>query len=228
MRQQVGSDAYHGGYLDTGAGHLHPLNYALGLAESARQAGVRIFEGARAVAYSDENIISVETHHARIRCGRLVLACNGYLGDLAPKLAGKIMPVNNFMLATEPLREERARSIIRDDVAVSDSKFVINYFRLSADKRLLFGGGETYSRRFPRDIGGFVRLYMLRIYPQLADAAIDYAWGGTLAITLNRLPHLGRLGNFSKSPCNVGDHVGVGLSFRDAVRSGIGKCRLRS
>ncbi len=108
-------------------------------------------------------------------------------------MAGKIMPINNFIIATEPLDEARARSIIRDDLAVSDSKFVVDYYRLSADRRLLFGGGENYRRGFPSDIAAFVRKPMLRVFPQLANTRIDYAWGSTLAITLNRLPDVGRL-----------------------------------
>jgi gamma-glutamylputrescine oxidase len=123
----------------------------------------------------------------------VVLACNGYLEGLEPRIAGRIMPINNYVLATEPLGEAGAKSLIRDDVAVADSKFVIDYYRLSADKRLLFGGGETYRRSFPRDMKGFVRKYMLRVYPQLAETRIDYAWGGTLAVTLNRMPDFGRL-----------------------------------
>lgn len=103
------------------------------------------------------------------------------------------MPINNYMLATEPLPEALARSLIRDDTSMSDTLFVINYWKLSADNRLLFGGGESYSRRFPADIGRFVQKYMLRIYPELAGTRIDYGWGGTLAITMNRMPDFGRL-----------------------------------
>ena len=108
-------------------------------------------------------------------------------------MAGKIMPINNFILATEPLGDELAREIIRDDTAVADTLFVVNYWKLSADKRLIFGGGENYSSQFPKDIKSFVRKYMLQTYPQLANTKIDYGWGGTLAITLNRMPHFGRL-----------------------------------
>jgi gamma-glutamylputrescine oxidase len=103
------------------------------------------------------------------------------------------MPVANYMLATAPLGAERAAALIPDDIAICDTKFVVDYFRLSADRRLLFGGGETYSGREPRDLKRFVRTYMLRVFPALADAPVDYAWGGTLAITLSRLPHFGRL-----------------------------------
>src|SRR5690606_26714577 len=120
-------------------------------------------------------------------------AGNAYLGRLAPAIAGAIMPINNYIIATEPLGDMRAGALIPNDVAVHDTKFVVDYYRLSADRRLLFGGGETYSSHDPRDIAGFVRRYMLRVFPQLADVRIDYAWGGQLAITLSRLPHLGRL-----------------------------------
>jgi gamma-glutamylputrescine oxidase len=122
-----------------------------------------------------------------------LLACNGYLGGLEPRLAGKIMPINNFVVATESLGAEAATALIRNRACVHDTRFVVNYFRLSRDHRLIFGGGENYRTRFPRDIAAFVRPYMLRIFPQLAAARIDYAWGGTLAITLNRLPCIGRL-----------------------------------
>jgi gamma-glutamylputrescine oxidase len=135
----------------------------------------------------------VTTEHGRVEARYVVLAMNGYLGRLVPELAGWIMPINNFMLATAPLGEAAARALIRDDVAVADSKFVLDYFRLSADRRLLFGGGETYGPRFPSDIKSFVRRYMLRTFPQLADVAIDHGWGGTVAITRNRLPHFARL-----------------------------------
>jgi gamma-glutamylputrescine oxidase len=107
------------------------------------------------------------------------------------------MPINNFIIATEPLDEAQLAEINPRDVAIADSRFVVNYYRLSADKRLLFGGGENYSSNFPADIASFVRKPMLEVYPQLTDTRIDYAWGGTLAVTLNRMPHFGRLGKHS-------------------------------
>ncbi len=194
VAEMLGTGIYHGGSLDRDAGHLHPLNYALGLAHAAQQAGARIFEDSPVTGIESGARPCATTARGRVRARYLVLACNGYLEGLERRIAGKIMPINNYILATEPLGETGARDIIRDDVAVSDTKFVIDYYRLSADKRLLFGGGETYRRGFPADIKGFVRKYMLRVYPQLAEARIDYAWGGTLAITLNRLPSFGRLG----------------------------------
>lgn len=191
--EMLGTGIYNGGLLDSDAAHLHPLNYALGLARAAEEAGARLFEDARVTGYRDGPSCRLDCNGHQVRAQHVVLACNGYLDRLEPRLAGKIMPINNFILATEPLDEALAREIIRDDVAVADTKFVIDYYRLSADRRLLFGGGENYRRSFPKDIAGFVRKYMLRVYPQLEPLRIDYAWGGTLAITLNRMPDFGRL-----------------------------------
>ncbi|PLW83787.1 FAD-dependent oxidoreductase [Kineobactrum sediminis] len=184
---------FHGGALDSGAYHLHPLNYALGLARAAVELGATLHEGSRVTSYREGTRVNVNTGRGTIRARFLVLACNGYLEKLESRTAGRIMPINNYMLATEPLPETLARQLIRDDTSMSDSLFVINYWKLSADNRLLFGGGESYSRRFPADIPGFVRKYMLRIYPELAETRIDYGWGGTLAITMNRMPDFGRL-----------------------------------
>ncbi len=195
VRAMLGTDRYYGGEYWTEGAHLHPLNYALGLAEAAHRAGVKIFENSRVQSYSTGDNALVTTDKGSVRADYVLLACNGYLGKLEPRIAGKIMPINNFILATEPLSEELCRAINRDDLAVADSKFVINYFKLSADNRLLWGGGENYSNRFPKDIGAFVRKYMLEVYPQLADVKIDYGWGGTLAITLNRMPYFDRIDN---------------------------------
>ena len=193
MTDMLGTTVYHGGSLDTDAGHLHPLNYALGLAKAAHEAGARLFEDSRVLTYDRAQPTTIRTSSGVVKARYLVLACNGYLDTLEPRISSTIMPINNFVLATEPLGTDRARALIRDDVAVADTKFVIDYYRLSADKRLLFGGGENYTRRFPADLKRFVRKYMLRVYPQLSDTRIDYAWGGTLAVTLKRMPHFGRL-----------------------------------
>lgn len=195
MRDMLDTNVYFGGWLDTGAAHLHPLNYALGLARAAAAAGVRIHENSRADRYTHSSQIRIQGENASVSADFLVLACNAYLEKLEPRIAGPVIPINNFILATQPMTEAEAHTLIRDDVAVADSKFVINYFRLSADKRLLFGGGETYTRRFPGDIKAFVRKYMLKVYPQLDNTRIDYAWGGRLAVTMNRMPHFGRLKN---------------------------------
>ena len=192
-RAIVGTDAYHAALLDPNAAHLHPLNYAIGLAKAAKAAGARIYEMSEVVGIERGAEPVVRTGKGSIRAGHVVLAANGYLGDLAPEVASRVMPINNFILATEPLGEALAQRLISNDVAVADSKFVVNYYRLSADRRLLFGGRESYGYRFPRDLKGFVRKAMLEIYPQLSETRIDYGWGGTLAITMSRMPYFARL-----------------------------------
>ena len=195
LAELTSGQGFHGGTVDSGCKHLHPLNDALGLAAAANSLGATLHEGSRVLGYREGDKVEVKTDQGTVTANFLVLACNGYLEKLEPRTAGRIMPINNYMLATEPLPEALARQLIRDDTSMSDSLFVINYWKLSADNRLLFGGGETYSRRFPGDIPGFVRKYMLKIYPELADTRIDYGWGGTLAITMNRMPDFGRLSN---------------------------------
>lgn len=189
----LGTDRYHGGVLDTGCWHLHPLNYVLGLAAAAEKAGAVIHEQSRAVSLVHGDPAVVKTAEGEVRAEFVVLACDTYLGDLDRRVDATNMPINNFMIATEPFTEAAARRLIPDDVAVADTKFVINYWRFSSDHRLIFGGGETYSSKFPTDIPGFVRRYLLKIYPQLRDVRIDYGWGGTIGITLRRLPHFGRI-----------------------------------
>jgi gamma-glutamylputrescine oxidase len=193
LTEMTSGQGFHGGTLDMGCKHLHPLQYARGLAKAASELGASIFENSQVTSYTEGSEVRVKTEQGEVRARYLIVACNGYLEKLEPRTAGRIMPINNYMLATEPLPEQTARRLIRDDASMSDSLFVINYWKLSADNRLLFGGGESYSRRFPADIGRFVQKYMLRIYPELADTPIDYGWGGTLAITLNRMPDFGRL-----------------------------------
>ena len=191
--EYVATNDFIEGLYDTEALNLHPLNYTLGLARGASDAGVRIFENSRVTSYTKTDPAVVTTATGSVKASFIVLACNGYLGNLEPRSAGKIMPINNFMIATEPLGEDRAREVINGRFGVHDTRFVVNYFRMSDDHRLLFGGGENYRPGFPKDIAKFVRPYMLNLFPQLKDAGVDYAWGGTLSVTVNRLPHLGRL-----------------------------------
>ena len=193
IREMVASESYCGGLYDSGGGHLHPLNYALGLADALGAAGGRIHEGSRVTHIDWHEPAVVHTEAGSVRADHVLLCGNGYLGRLEPRIESFVMPIDNHVLATEPLGEARARALIRDDCCVHATKFVVDYFRLTADHRLLFGGGETYTEAGPRDIGDFVRGYMLRVFPQLADVGIDYAWSGRLAITLNRLPSFGRI-----------------------------------
>ncbi|MFV0491884.1 MAG: NAD(P)/FAD-dependent oxidoreductase [Pseudorhodobacter sp.] len=182
----IGSKAFAGGIIDRGAGHIHPLNFAIGLARAAIAAGVVIHEKSEVhnIVHGQQPIL--RTDSGQVRCKHVVLAGNGYLGRFDRKISSRVMPINNFIIATEPLGD-RAKQILSEPVAVCDTKFVVNYWRLSDDNRLLFGGGESYGYRFP-DIVKTVRKPMLAIYPQLRDIRIDHAWGGTLAITPHRLP----------------------------------------
>ena len=191
--EYVATNDFVEGLYDTEALNLHPLNYTLGLARAASDAGVRIFENSRVTSYTRTDPAVVTTATGKVTASFIVLACNGYLGNLEPRSASKIMPINNFMIATEPLGEDRAREVINGRFGVHDTRFVVNYFRMSDDHRLLFGGGENYRPDFPKNIAKFVRPYMLKLFPQLKDVGVDYAWGGTLSVTVNRLPHLGRL-----------------------------------
>ncbi|MFT7048537.1 MAG: gamma-glutamylputrescine oxidase [Halioglobus sp.] len=193
VAQMTSGQGFNGGILDARSKHLHPLKYAQGLAKAASLLGAQLYEHSRVLSYSEGGNVTVNTAEGTVNAAFMVLACNGYLEKLEPRTAGRIMPINNFMLATEPLSEALARRLIRDDTSMSDTLFVINYWKLSADNRLLFGGGENYTRRFPKDIKAFVRKGMLQIYPELADTRIDYGWGGTLAVTMNRMPDFGRL-----------------------------------
>ncbi len=186
IRRLIGSTVYKGGEVDRGAGHIHPLNFALGLGRAAAAAGARIFERSEVLGIDHGPRPVVRTGGGRVTCSHVILACNGYLGRLEPEVAARVMPINNFIVATEPLGD-RAAAILSEPVAVADTRFVVNYWRLSDDGRLLFGGGESYGWRFP-DIVQTVTRPMLEVYPQLRDTRIDYAWGGTLAITMNRMP----------------------------------------
>ena len=193
IEARVGSSRYHGGLHDPGSGHLHPLNYALGLAAAARAAGARLFEDSEVTAITGGGRPSARTAAGRVRARHLVLAGNAYMGPLAAAMHRHVMPVGSCIAATEPLDPAMARDLLGDNEAVADCNFILNYFRLSADRRMLFGGRASYSTLQPRDLAGFMRRKMLHVFPQLAGRRIDYAWGGNLGITLNRMPHLGRI-----------------------------------
>lgn len=194
MRGMIASEAYHGGTFDSRSGHIDPLAFALGLARMAKAAGARLHETSRVIRINQGTKVQVHTDQAKITAGHVVLACNGYIGDLQPDVARRVMPINNYIAATAPMDPADQEQIIKGNIAVADSKFVVNYFRFSDDHRLLFGGTESYGYRFPADIATQVRKPLAEIFPQLADCQIDYAWGGTLGITMNRMPHYARYG----------------------------------
>ena len=194
LRELLATDRYLGALYDSNSAHLHPLNYTLGLARAAEQQGVRIFEATRATRFAPAGAqVRIQTPGGEVRARFLVLCGNVYLGDTAPQLASKIMAVATYIVATEPLGAERARQLIANNAAVSDMNWVLDYFRRSADHRLLFGGRVNYSGLKSFDAPGATRARMLRVFPQLEGVRIDYAWGGHVDITLNRAPHFGRL-----------------------------------
>ena len=189
MRALCRSKVYRGGILDWDAGHLHPLRYVIGLARAAEAAGAVIYEKTEAI---DVKTGRVTCKTGTVQADHVVIAGNGYLPDLDSDISSRVMPINSFIAATEPL-EGRASDVLTKDVAVADDKFVVNYFRLSEDKRLLFGGRENYGIGFPTDIVGALRRRMEHLFPQLNGVGIDYHWGGTLGITMTRLPMLRRI-----------------------------------
>jgi gamma-glutamylputrescine oxidase len=195
LRAILATDRYLGALYDTNSGHLHPLNYTLGLATAAESLGVHIFEGTRAVSFTDAAgaKVRISTPQGEVRARFLVLCGNVYLGATAPTLASKIMAVATYIVATEPLGNERARQLIANNAAVSDMNWVLDYFRRSADERLLFGGRVNYSGFKSFDAPSATRARMLKVFPQLEDVRVEYSWGGEVDITLNRAPHFGRL-----------------------------------
>lgn len=190
----MATERYIAGLFDSNSGHLHPLNYTLGLNQAAQRAGTRVFENSPAMSISEGDTITVRTARGEVRCRYLAICCNAYLGNLLKPIRSKIMPVGTYIVATEPLGEDTARSLIGNDMAVADINFVLDYFRLSEDTRLLFGGRVSYSRIPPPGLSRSIRSRMIKVYPQLGDARIDYSWGGYVAITVNRAPHFGRVG----------------------------------
>ncbi|MCQ4312454.1 FAD-binding oxidoreductase [Pseudomonas stutzeri] len=193
MREVIGSDRYLGGLVDMGSGHLHPLNLALGEAAVAQSLGVRLFErsAVERIDYGAE--VRVHTAQGSVRAGQLVLAGNAYLGNLNPSLAGKVLPAGSYIIATEPLPETLRRELLPQNMAVCDQRVALDYFRLSADGRLLFGGACHYSGRDPKDIAAYMQPKMLEVFPQLQGTRIDFQWGGMIGIGANRLPQIGRL-----------------------------------
>ncbi|MEM9434780.1 MAG: FAD-binding oxidoreductase [Pseudomonadota bacterium] len=192
ISQVTGSQVFAGGLLDHGAGHLHPFRYAIALARVAKSAGVRIFEQSRVHRLTEGPPAIVHCDDGKIHAKDVIIATNGYGSGLHRRLSARVMPINNFMVATEPLGS-LGSEILTQNHAVADDKFVVNYFRKSEDGRLLFGGGESYGYKFPSDITGLVRPAIERVYPQLKGIRIDHSWGGTLAITMSRLPFVARL-----------------------------------
>jgi gamma-glutamylputrescine oxidase len=193
LKSHVRSERYLGGLIDPRSGHLHPLKFTRGVARAAEAAGAKIFENSQVLRYEDGPEVTVRTAHGTVRCAHLVLCGNAYIGAVAPSLTRRILGVGTYIIATEPLGEERVRALLPSNAAIADINWILDYFRRSADHRLLFGGRVSYSAVQPPHLAESMRKRMLRIFPTLADVKVAYAWGGYLDITMNRAPDFGRL-----------------------------------
>lgn len=194
IREVVGTDRYVGGMLDMSGGHIHPLNLALGEAAAVASLGGAIHEQSPATRIDRGPQPVVHTPNGQVKAKFVVVAGNAYLGGLVPELASKSMPCGTQVIATEPLSDELARSLLPQDYCVEDCNYLLDYFRLSGDKRLIYGGGVVYGARDPADIEAIIRPKLLKTFPQLKDVKIDYTWTGNFLLTLSRLPQVGRIG----------------------------------
>lgn len=194
LGEVIGSSCYQGALVDMGSGHLHPLNLVLGEARVARSLGVKLFEYSAATKIIKGESPTIKTEHGEVQCRYLVMAGNAYLGHkLDSYLGGKVLPAGSYLLATEPLTPEQCQRIIPKNMAFADMRVALDYFHLSADRRLLFGGLCTYSGKDPKDIEAALRPKLEKVFPQLTGVRIDYEWGGMIGIGANRMPQLGRL-----------------------------------
>ena len=189
----LGTDAYHGGFVCYRDGHLHPLNLCIGEARAAHNLGVNIFEQSPVTDIRHGKRPRVETANGYVEADSVVLAGNAYSRFEPRHLSNLVFPAGTYVIATEPLGDEVAHSINKKDVAVCDLNEVVDYYRLSADNRLLYGGACNYSGRDPSSIKSFILPRMLKVYPQLKDVKIEYEWGGKVGIVLRRIPTLGRI-----------------------------------
>lgn len=208
FQARVKSPVYQGGTLDHGAFHLHPLRYALGLAQAARDAGAVIYENSAVHHVDARSPAVIRTDAGSLTADHVIMATNGYGAALDRKVAARTMPINSFIGATPPLPDPA--KVIDGTMAVADDRAILNYFRISADNRLLFGGRENYGIKFPRDITTRLQARMARLFPQLDSTGFDYVWGGTLGITRHRLPALMRIGQTGLS---IGGFSGHGIAL---------------
>ena len=195
VQSKMASERYIGGLYDANSGHIHPLNYTLGLAKAALDAGVSIYTASAVTKVTRKSKANIcHTMQGQVTAEQVLFCGNAYMGKLVPEISSKIMPVGTYIGATEPLGKARAQALINNNMAVADINFVLDYFRMSADYRMLFGGRVSYSTLAPPNLANSMRQRMLGVFPQLSDVNMAYSWGGNVAITMNRGPHFGRLG----------------------------------
>jgi gamma-glutamylputrescine oxidase len=190
--RQLGTNVYPAARMDLGGGHLHPLDYARGLAQAAQDAGAELFEHSRVLALDEDKAgVNIRCADGLVTAGRALLACDAFSAAIAPELAKYIGHVESFIIATAPLGEALNRDVLPCDAAVADTRHVLDYYRKSADGRMLFAGRESYWN-VPEDVPALVRPRMAHVFPKLADVAIEYGWHGTVGITRTRMPHFGQ------------------------------------
>ena len=196
LAEIIESPYYKGGLFDSNSGHLHPLNFILGLSEQLKQKGVKIFENTPALRLQKrQNIHFISTPQGIVKARNIILAGGAYLENIGKKITRTIMPVGTYMVASVPLTKEKATSLIKNDMAIADLNFVLDYYRMSHDYRLIFGGRVSYTKIPPLDIRQSLRKRISTVFPSLQDIELPYAWGGMVDITVNRAPHFGRLDN---------------------------------
>ena len=195
LKQHVGSDKYIAGVVNYGNGHLHPLNLCIGEARAIVDQGGSIFEQSQVKKIKHGENPKLITENGVVHAKKVILAGNAYLRKTEPKLAGAVIPAGSYIIATEPLSESLANELLPSDMAVCDQRVGLDYYRLSADRRMLFGGLCNYSGRNPKSIKGVLQPKMLNVFPQLAGKRIDYEWGGYIGISINRIPQMGRIQN---------------------------------
>jgi gamma-glutamylputrescine oxidase len=193
LEQKLGTNIYHGALRESHAGHFHPLNYCLGLATAAIKAGAVVHEHSAVTEVDTSASPWARTANGKVTAKFMIIGGNAYLGKVVKPLYGRVMPVASYIIATEPLGENQAKALIADNEAVANTNFIVDYYRRSADNRMLFGGRASYSGHTPPNLGEYMRPRMMAVFPQLKDVKIDYAWGGNIAITSNRIPDSGRL-----------------------------------
>lgn len=195
----INSPRYHSGYYDPNGGHIHPLNYCLGLTKGAASLGVQIFTNSAVTAMQQGDTAVLHTEKGTVKAKFVVLAGNMYLPEISPKLAPRlnkrIMPVGTYIIGTEPINPTLASTLIPNNAAVCDTNFVLDYFRFSADKRMIYGGRVSYSAMTPFNLTGKMQARMIETFPQLKNVKVEYTWGGFVDITLSRAPDFGRVAN---------------------------------
>lgn len=193
IKQHANTDLYVGGLVDHRGGHLHPLNLVLGEAAAAESLGTVIHEGSPVTHLESGQRPSVHTENGHVEADYVVVCGNAYLDRAVPALRQRVMPVSTQVMATEPLGEDVARRLMPANTCIEDCNYMLDYYRMSADHRLLFGGGSVYGGTTPANIEAKLRPHLARTFPEIADARVDYAWSGNFALTLTRIPHMGQL-----------------------------------